>query len=296
MENIENTNQDPTQKYESEPMPKQNQDIPGTETEMTPKADHGETSYVGTGKLKGRKAVITGGDSGIGRAIAIAYAREGADVLIAYLNEDEDAQETARLVEEAGQKAILVAGDIREEEHCRLIINKAVLEFGGIDILVNNAAFQMSRQSLQEVSSEEWDRTFKTNIYPMFYLCKIAEEYFKPGSTVINTTSVNAYKPRPTLIAYAATKGAIQNFTSNLAQLWAEKGIRVNCVAPGPIWTPLIPSTMSAEEVKTFGQDVPMGRAGQPAELAAAYVMLASEDSSYMTGSTIQVTGGSPTI
>jgi NAD(P)-dependent dehydrogenase (short-subunit alcohol dehydrogenase family) len=296
MENIGNTNQDPTQKYESEPMPEQNQDIPGTETEMTPKADHGETSYVGTGKLKGRKAVITGGDSGIGRAIAIAYAREGADVLIAYLNEDEDAQETARLVEEAGQKAILVAGDIREEEHCRLIINKAVLEFGGIDILVNNAAFQMSRQSLQEVSSEEWDRTFKTNIYPMFYLCKIAEEYFKPGSTVINTTSVNAYKPRPTLIAYAATKGAIQNFTSNLAQLWAEKGIRVNCVAPGPIWTPLIPSTMSAEEVKTFGQDVPMGRAGQPAELAAAYVMLASEDSSYMTGSTIQVTGGSPTI
>jgi NAD(P)-dependent dehydrogenase (short-subunit alcohol dehydrogenase family) len=296
MENIENTNQDPTQKYESEPMPEQNQDIPGTETEMTPKADHGETSYVGTGKLKGRKAVITGGDSGIGRAIAIAYAREGADVLIAYLNEDEDAQETARLVEEAGQKAILVAGDIREEEHCRLIINKAVLEFGGIDILVNNAAFQMSRQSLQEVSSEEWDRTFKTNIYPMFYLCKIAEEYLKPGSTVINTTSVNAYKPRPTLIAYAATKGAIQNFTSNLAQLWAEKGIRVNCVAPGPIWTPLIPSTMSAEEVKTFGQDVPMGRAGQPAELAAAYVMLASEDSSYMTGSTIQVTGGSPTI
>lgn len=296
MENQQNTNQDPTQKYESDPMPEQNQSIPGTETEMTPKADHGETSYIGTGKLKGRKAIITGGDSGIGRAVAIAYAREGADVLIAYLNEHEDAQETARLVEEAGQKAVLVAGDIREEEHCRLLIDKAVLEFGGIDILVNNAAFQMSRQSLQEVSSEEWDRTFKTNIYPMFYLCKMAEEYLKPGSTIINTTSVNAYKPRPTLIAYAATKGAIQNFTSNLAQLWAEKGIRVNCVAPGPIWTPLIPSTMSAEEVKTFGQDVPLGRAGQPAELAAAYVMLASEDSSYMTGSTIQVTGGSPTI
>jgi len=296
MENIENTNQDPTEKYESDPMPEQNQDIPGTETEMTPKADHGETSYQGTGKLQGRKAIITGGDSGIGRAVAIAYAREGADVLIAYLNEHEDAQETARLVEEAGRKAVLVAGDIREEEHCRLIINKAVLEFGGIDILVNNAAFQMSRQSLQEVSSEEWDRTFKTNIYPMFYLCKIAEEYLKPGSTIINTTSVNAYKPRPTLIAYAATKGAIQNFTSNLAQLWAEKGIRVNCVAPGPIWTPLIPSTMSPEEVKTFGQDVPLGRAGQPAELAPAYVLLASEDSSYMTGSTIQVTGGSPTI
>lgn len=296
MENIENANQDPTQKYESNPMSEQNQSIPGTETAMTPKADHGEASYVGTGKLKGRKAIITGGDSGIGRAVAIAYAREGADVLIAYLNEHKDAQETARLIEAAGQKAVLVAGDIREEEHCRLIIDKAVLEFGGIDILVNNAAFQMSRQSLQEVSSEEFDRTFKTNIYPMFYLCKMAEEYLKPGSTVINTTSVNAYKPRPTLIAYAATKGAIQNFTSNLAQLWAEKGVRVNCVAPGPIWTPLIPSTMSAEEVKTFGQDVPLGRAGQPAELAAAYVLLASEDSSYMTGSTIQVTGGSPTI
>jgi len=296
MENIENTNQDPTQKYESDPMPEQNQSIPGTETEMTPKADHGEISYKGTGKLQGRKAIITGGDSGIGRAVAIAYAREGADILIAYLNEHKDAQETARLVEEAGRKAILVSGDIREEEHCQFIINKAVLEFGSIDILVNNAAFQMSRQSLQEVSSEEWDRTFKTNIYPMFYLCKTAEEYLKPGSTVINTTSVNAYKPRPTLIAYAATKGAIQNFTSNLAQLWAEKGIRVNCVAPGPIWTPLIPSTMSAEEVKSFGQDVPLGRAGQPAELAPAYVLLASEDSSYMTGSTIQVTGGSPTI
>jgi len=289
-------NQDPTKKYESSPFSEQQQEVPGTEADMQPRADHGETSYKGTGKLTGRKAIITGGDSGIGRAVAIAYAREGADVLISYLNEHEDAQETARLIEEAGQKAVLVPGDIAVEEQCRLIIDKAVLEFGQIDILVNNAAFQMSRKSLQEVSSEEWDRTFKTNIYPMFYLCKMAEEYMKPGSAVINTTSVNAYKPRPTLIAYAATKGAIQNFTSNLAQIWAEKGIRVNCVAPGPVWTPLIPSTMSAEEVKTFGQDVPMGRAGQPAELAAAYVLLASEGSSYMTGSTIQVTGGSPTI
>jgi NAD(P)-dependent dehydrogenase (short-subunit alcohol dehydrogenase family) len=289
-------NQDPREKYESEPFPEQEQEVPGTEAEMQPKVDHGETSYKGTGKLKGRKAIITGGDSGIGRAVAIAFAREGADILISYLNEDEDAKETARFIEEAGQKAVLLPGDISNEEHCRQIIEKAVAEFGQIDILVNNAAFQMSRQSLQEVSSEEWDRTFKTNIYPMFYLCKMAEEYMKPGSTVINTTSVNAYKPRPTLIAYAATKGAIQNFTSNLAQLWAEKGIRVNCVAPGPIWTPLIPSTMSAEEVKSFGQDVPLQRAGQPAELAAAYVLLASDDSSYMTGSTIQVTGGSPTI
>jgi NAD(P)-dependent dehydrogenase (short-subunit alcohol dehydrogenase family) len=293
---MEQTNQDPTTKYENQPLPEQQQETPGTEAEMQPKVDHGETSYKGSGKLQGRKAIITGADSGIGRAIAIAFAREGADVLIAYLNEDKDAQETARLVEEAGRKAVIVPGDLREEEHCQQVIDKAVSDLGGIDILVNNAAFQMARQSLQEVSSEEWDRTFKTNIYPMFYLCKMAEQYLKPGSTVINTTSVNAYKPKPTLIAYAATKGAIQNFTANMGQLWAEKGIRVNCVAPGPVWTPLIPSTMSAEEVKSFGQDVPLKRAGQPAELAPAYVFLASEDSSYMTGSTIQVTGGSPTI
>ncbi|WP_345950150.1 MULTISPECIES: SDR family oxidoreductase [unclassified Mucilaginibacter] len=294
---MENTsNQDPQKKYTSEPFPEQEQNVPGTLDEMQPKVDHGETSYKGTGKLQGRKAIITGGDSGIGRAVAIAFAREGADVLIAYLNEDKDAQDTAKYIEEAGRKAVLVPGDISEEAQCKKIIDTAVAEFGQIDILVNNAAFQMSRESLQEVSSEEWDRTFKTNIYPMFYLCKMAEEHMKPGSTVINTTSVNAYKPRPTLIAYASTKGAIQNFTANMAQLWAEKGIRVNCVAPGPIWTPLIPSTMSPDEVKSFGQDVPLGRAGQPVELAPAYVLLASEDSSYMTGSTIQVTGGSPTI
>jgi NAD(P)-dependent dehydrogenase (short-subunit alcohol dehydrogenase family) len=286
----------PTEKYENNPFPEQEQEVPGTEQELQPKADHGEESYKGTGKLTGRKAIITGGDSGIGRAVAIAFAREGADVLIAYLNEHDDAKETARFIEEAGRKAVLIPGDISEESHCRQIIDTAVNELGGIDILVNNAAFQMSRQSLQEVSSEEWDRTFKTNIYPMFYLCKMAEEHLKPGSTIINTTSVNAYKPRPTLVAYAATKGAIQNFTSSMAQLWAEKGIRVNCVAPGPIWTPLIPSTMSEEEVKSFGQDVPLGRAGQPAELAASYVLLASEDSSYITGATIQVTGGTPTI
>jgi NAD(P)-dependent dehydrogenase (short-subunit alcohol dehydrogenase family) len=290
------SNEDPTKKYESQPFPEQQQETPGTEAEMQPKVDHGETSYKGTGKLTGRKAIITGGDSGIGRAVAIAFAREGADVLIAYLNEDEDARETAKYIEQAGRKAVLVPGDLREESHCQEIIDRAVAELGGIDILVSNAAFQMSRESLQEVSSEEWDRTFKTNIYPMFYLCKMAEQHLKPGSTVINTTSVNAYKPRPSLIAYAATKGAIQNFTANMAQLWAEKGIRVNCVAPGPIWTPLIPSTMSPEEVKSFGQDVPLKRAGQPAELAPSYVLLASEDSSYITGSTIQVTGGSPTI
>ncbi|TSD62898.1 glucose 1-dehydrogenase [Inquilinus sp. KBS0705] len=289
-------NIDPREKYTNEELSEQQQEIPGTEKEMTPKADHGENSYRGCGKLTGKRAIITGGDSGIGRAVAIAFAREGADVLIAYLNEHDDAKETAKYIEADGRKAILVDGDIREETHCRKIIDTAVSELGGIDILVNNAAFQMSRESLQEISTEEWDRTFKTNIYPMFYLCKMAEEHLKAGSCVINTTSVNAYKPRPTLIPYAATKGAIQNFTSGMAQLWGEKGIRVNCVAPGPVWTPLIPSTMTNEEVTSFGQNVPLKRPAQPAELAPAYVLLASDEASYINGATIQVTGGSPTI
>ncbi|RNI32070.1 SDR family oxidoreductase [Rufibacter immobilis] len=292
----ENKQQDPKEQYDKPPFPEQSQDVPGTEDELTPKADHGEESYKGSGKLEGRKAIITGGDSGIGRAVAIAFAREGADVLISYLNEDEDAQETAKYVEQAGRKAVLVPGDISEEAHCQEIVRRAVAEFGQIDVLVNNAAFQMARQSLQEIPSEEFDHTFKTNIYAMFYLCKAAEPHMKPGSTIVNTTSVNAYKPTPTLLAYAATKGAIQNFTANLGQLLAAKGIRVNCVAPGPVWTPLIPSTMPAEEVKSFGKDTPLKRPGQPAELAAAYVLLASQDSSYMTGSTIQITGGTPTI
>jgi NAD(P)-dependent dehydrogenase (short-subunit alcohol dehydrogenase family) len=288
--------QDPLEQYDKPPFPSQKQEVPGTESQMTPKADHGETSYKGSGKLTGRKAIITGGDSGIGRAVAIAYAREGADVLISYLNEHEDAKETAKYIEEAGRKAVLVPGDIQSEEHCKQLVEKAVQEFGQLDILVNNAAYQMSHESLQEITSEELDRTFRTNIYAMYYLCKAAESHLKPGSTVVNTTSVNAYKPSPGLLAYAPTKGAIQNFTAALGQLWAEKGIRVNCVAPGPIWTPLIPSTMPEEKVKTFGQDVPLKRAGQPAELAAVYVLLASQDSSYMTSSTVQVTGGTPTI
>lgn len=295
-DNASPTQQDPLTKYPQPPYSDKKQSVPGTEAEMQPKADHGETSYHGSGKLKGRKALITGGDSGIGRAVAIAFAREGADVLISYLNEDEDARETARYIEEAGQKAVIAPGDISDEAHCKQLIQRAVDELGGLDILVNNAAFQMAHESLQDISSEELDRTFRTNVFAMYYLCKAAEEHLKPGSTVVNTTSVNAYKPSPQLLAYAATKAAIQNFTANLGQVWAEKGIRVNCVAPGPIWTPLIPSTMPPEKVKTFGQDVPLKRAGQPVELAAAYVLLASEDSSYMTGSTIQVTGGSPTI
>jgi len=297
MSEAKNSNkQNPVEQYPNPPFPDQDQAVPGVETQLTPTADHGETSYKGSGKLSGRKAIITGGDSGIGRAVAIAFAREGADVLISYLNEHEDAKETARYVEEAGRKAVLLPGDIQDEQHCKQIIARAVEDFGQIDILVNNAAFQMSHESLQEITSEELDKTFRTNIYAMFYLCKAAEPHLKPGSTVVNTTSVNAYKPSPGLLAYAATKGAIQNFTASLGQLWAEKGIRVNCVAPGPIWTPLIPSTMPPEKVKSFGQDVPLKRAGQPAELAAVYVLLASQDSSYMTASTVQVTGGTATV
>lgn len=270
--------------------------VPGREADLNPKADHGELTYKGSGKLTGRKAIITGGDSGIGRAVAIAYAREGADILISYFNEHEDAEETASYIRKEGRKAVLLAGDISQEAHCKDLVEVAVRELGGIDILVNNAAFQMSHESLQDISSEEWDKTFKTNIYPLFYLCKLSEKHLGPGSSVINTTSVNAYKPKPTLLAYAATKGAIQNFTAGLAQSWGEKGIRVNCVAPGPIWTPLIPSTMTEEEVESFGKNVPLKRAGQPAELAGAYVLLASDEGSYMSGSTIQVTGGTPTI
>ncbi|GAB3526055.1 SDR family oxidoreductase [Pontibacter brevis] len=288
--------QDPKEQYPKPPFPEQEQEVPGTEDEMQPDADHGEKSYKGSGKLEGRKAIITGGDSGIGRAVAIAFAREGADVLISYLSEDKDAEETARYVREAGRKAVLVPGDISDEEHCKSIVQRAVDEFGQIDVLVNNAAFQMARESLQDIPSEEWDRTFRTNIYAMFYLCKAAEPHMKPGSTIVNTTSVNAYKPNPMLLAYAATKGAIQNFTANLGQILADKGIRVNCVAPGPVWTPLIPSTMPPDKVKSFGKSVPLKRAGQPAELAPIYVLLASQDSSYMTGSTVQVTGGTPTI
>lgn len=287
---------DPQKKHAQPPFPEQEQEVPGTEKELQPKADHGEETYKGSGKLTGRKVIITGGDSGIGRAVAIAFAREGADLLISYLNEHDDAEETAKWVKEAGRKAVLVPGDISDEEHCKKIVAKAVEEFGQIDCLVNNAAYQMVHESIQEITAEEWDHTFRTNIYAMFYLCKAAEPHMKPGSTVINTTSVNAYNPKPVLLPYASTKGAIQNFTAGLAQLWADKGIRVNCVAPGPIWTPLIPSTFPGDQVKDFGKNTPLKRAGQPAELAAAFVLLASEGSSYMTGSTVQVTGGTPTI
>jgi NAD(P)-dependent dehydrogenase (short-subunit alcohol dehydrogenase family) len=272
------------------------QQPPGHEKDLNPKADHGEQSYVGSGRLQGRAAVITGADSGIGRAVAIAFAREGADVLISYLNEHDDARETARLVEAAGRKAVTVAGDLADPSHCRAIIEQAAGTFGKIDILVNNAAFQMTRESLEDIPDEEWDHTFQVNITAMFHLSKAAVKHMKAGSSIINTSSVNSDTPRPTLLAYAATKGAIANFSAGLAQLLAERGIRVNSVAPGPIWTPLIPSTMPSEQVESFGKDVPLKRPGQPAEVAPVYVLLASDQGSYISGARIAVTGGKPIL
>jgi len=280
--------------YPKPPYPDQRQDMPGATSAMNPRPDHGESSYKGSGRLTGKKAVITGGDSDIGRAVAIAYAREGADVLIAYLNEDDDAHEVKSLVEKEGRKAILLAGDLKSADHCRFVIQHAVETLGGIDILVNNAAHQATFADIGDISDEEWQSTFETNIHAMFYLCKAAVPHMKPGSAIINTASINSDMPNPILLAYATTKGAIQNFTGGLAQLLAAKDIRVNAVAPGPIWTPLIPSTMPEEAVRNFGKQVPMKRAGQPAELATAYVMLADPLSSYTSGTTVAVTGGKP--
>src|SRR4051794_7266122 len=277
-------------------LPPQRQAPPGSEAALDPPADHGEESYVGSGRLEGKATVITGADSGIGRAVAIAFAREGADVLIAYLDEHEDAEQTAHWVREAGRRAVLMPGDISKSAHCRELVQQAVAEFGKVDILVNNAAMQRTHQDIAEISDEEWDATFRTNIYSQFYLCKEAVQHMRPGATIVNTTSINAKDPSPQLLAYATTKGAIANFTSGLAQLLAEKGIRVNAVAPGPIWTPLIPSTMPQEKVESFGSNTPLGRAGQPAELAPAYVLLASHESSYITGAIIPVTGGRPML
>ena len=228
--------------------------------------------------------------------MALAFAREGADVLISYYNEDADAKETQRLVEDAGRRCVLMPGDIKDPEHCRAIVSTAISKLGSIDVLVNNAAHQASFSSLTEITDEEWDVTFRTNVHAMFYLTKAAVAHMQAGAAVINTTSINADTPSPQLLAYATTKGAIQNFTAGLAQLFAEKGIRVNCVAPGPIWTPLIPSTMPAEKVKDFGKQVPMQRPGQPKELAPVYVMLAADEASYVSGATVAVTGGKPIL
>ena len=276
--------------------PAQQQTPPGVQSLMNPVPDCGEGSYVGTGRLTDKVAVITGGDSGIGRAVAIAYAREGADVVISYLSEHDDAKDTAQLIEEAGRKAVLIAGDVSRPEHCRQIIEQAVGEFGKIDILVSNAAYQMSHETLEEISDEEWEYTFATNVSAMFYLVKAALPHMGPGSSIIGSSSVNSDMPSPALAPYAATKAAIANFSASLAGMLGERGIRVNSVAPGPIWTPLIPATMPEEKVKNFGSDTPIGRAGQPAEVAPVYVLLASDQGSYISAARIGVTGGRPIL
>jgi NAD(P)-dependent dehydrogenase (short-subunit alcohol dehydrogenase family) len=276
--------------------PAQQQTPPGSEEEMLPDADHGETSYKGSGRMAGKATIITGADSGIGRAVAIAFAREGADVLIAYLDEHEDAKETARHVEEAGRKAVLMPGDLSKREDCYALIDKAVEEFGKIDVLVNNAAFQMNHETLEEIPDDEWDYTFATNITAMFHTCKAALAHMPKGGSIINTSSINSDQPVPTLAPYAATKAAIVNFTASLAQLLGPRGIRANSVAPGPVWTPLIPATMPPDKVESFGTDTPLGRPAQPAEMAPVYVMLGSDESSYVSGARIAITGGKPII
>jgi len=274
--------------------PPQQQEMPGLTGEMRPRPDHGEESYQGSRRLQGMRALITGGDSGIGRAVAIAFAREGADVLISYLSEHEDAEETARWIEKAGRKAVRIAGDIQDSSHCRALVDRAVTELGGLDILVNNAAHQATFKSVDEITDQEWEATFRTNIHAPFWMARAAVPHMPKGGAIINTASINSDVPNPTLLPYATTKGAIHNFTGGLAQLLAKDGIRVNAVAPGPVWTPLIPSTMPPETVANFGSNVPMKRAAQPAELATAYVMLADPRSSYTSGATIAVTGGKP--
>ena len=271
-------------------------EYPGRTAELDVQPDHGERTYRGTGRLVDKKAVITGGDSGIGRAVALAFAREGADVLISHLeSEEQDAKQTVALVEEAGRRAVTVSGDMREESVCQRIVERAVEEFGHIDVLVSNAAYQMSRpDGIAEITTEQFDGVFKTNVYAMFWLCKAAISHMPPGSAIITSSSVQAFQPSAHLLDYAASKGAIVTFTKALGADLVDKGIRVNSVAPGPVWTPLIPATMPKEMLESFGKQSPMGRAGQPAELAPIYVFLASQESSYITSEVIGVTGGSP--
>jgi NAD(P)-dependent dehydrogenase (short-subunit alcohol dehydrogenase family) len=278
------------------PFPEQTQDLPGSTQDMQPVPDHGEDSYRGSNRLSGMAALVTGADSGIGRAVALAYAREGADVAISYLSESAEADRTRELVEQAGQRALVLPGNIQSAEHCREIVARTADSFGRLDILVNNAAHQMHFDTFEDISDEEWELTFRTNIFSMFYLSKAAVPLMKEGGSIINTASVNSDMPNPGLLAYASTKGAIQNFSAGLAQSLGGRGIRVNCVAPGPVWTPLIPATLPKDSVANFGANYPMGRPAQPAELASAYVMLADPASSYTSGATIAVTGGKPII
>ena len=282
--------------YPTPPFKPQQQPVPGDQSRMEPYPDCGEASYKGSGRMANKIALITGADSGIGRAVAIAFAREGADVAISYLDEHEDAKETARWVEEAGRQCLLLPGDLANKAHCSAIVNETVGKFGRIDVLVNNAAFQMSHDTLEEISDEEWVKTFEINITAMFRICKAALPSMAAGSSIINTSSVNSDAPKPTLLPYATTKGAIANFTAGLAQMLGPRGIRVNSVAPGPIWTPLIVSTMPEEAVKSFGEETPLGRPGQPVEVAPIYVLLASDEGSYISGSRYAVTGGKPIL
>ncbi|HET9736675.1 MAG TPA: SDR family oxidoreductase [Solirubrobacteraceae bacterium] len=288
------SDQNPTQAQPTPPFPEQEQEPPGIEAQMRPLADHGEDSYVGHGRLKDKVALITGADSGIGRAVAIAFAREGADVLCSYWKEDEDAADTRKLVEAAGRRCVTVPGDIGDRQHCRALVERAVDELGGLDVLINNAAYQMAYDSFLDIPPDEIEFVFRTNVLAMFHLCQAAVPHMPEGSTIVNTTSIQAAQPSPELLHYAATKGAISTFTKGLAQEMAGRGIRVNAVAPGPIWTPLVVMSFPAEKNAQFGADTPLGRPGQPGELAPLYVFLASDDSRYISGEVIGATGGKP--
>lgn len=288
------TGKDPKEKFEKPPFPQGKQKYPGSEAAMHPEPDFGFESYKGCGKLEGKVALITGGDSGIGRAVALAFAREGANIVISYLSieEKEDAEATIGFIEESGQKALSIVGDIQDEEHCKFLVKETLKEFGKLDVLVNNAAFQMNHKSFFEISSEEFDRTFRTNVYAMFYLCKEALPRMEIGGSIINTTSVQAYQPSPLILHYASTKGAVVTFTKALAQEAVKFGVRVNAVAPGPVWTPLIPaSAMKDEDISNFGHNSLWGRPAQPVEIAPIFVLLASDEASYITGEIYPVTG-----
>jgi NAD(P)-dependent dehydrogenase (short-subunit alcohol dehydrogenase family) len=287
------SNPNPLETGPKPPFDQPPQEPPGSEADMEPKADHGEETYEGFGRLTDRAAIVTGADSGIGRAVALAFAREGADVLISYLNEDEDAEETRRLVEDAGRRAVVLPGDVGDREHCERLVQEAVDAFGRLDVLVLNAAYQMSHDSLPEHPPEEIERIFRTNILQMFWICRAAYPHLKPGASIITSSSIQAYQPSPELLPYSTTKGAIVTFTKGLAQELTPKGIRVNTVAPGPVWTPLIPMSMPEEQAKSFGGS-PLERPAQPAELAPAYVFLACDESRFVSGEVLGVTGGQP--
>lgn len=284
--------QDPKQEGPKPPFKPQEQEHPGTEAEMRPQADHGEKSYRGSGKLKDHATIITGADSGIGRAVALAFAREGADVLISYLSEEKDAKETARLVQDAGRKAITVRGDLQDVAYCRSIVEQAHKEFGRLDVLVNNAAYQMAQKKLEDFTPEQIERTYRTNILAMYYTCQAAVPKMTKGGSIINVSSIQAYEPSPELLDYAPTKAAIISFTKALSKIVIKNGIRVNAVAPGPVWTPLIPSTMPQKKTQNFGDNTLFERPAQPAELAPVFVLLASTEAAYITGEVYGVTGG----